>query len=164
MEVDKILQKIDNLEKNLYEKITNIQKEMKGLIEIQQRLIHERLRVPMPPPPNEYGEEKPVKTTNNNKIQISKFGENHIKLSGGTYKYKNLIKSLEFARWEDELKIWSLPLNHLSTLIETFKQANLEENKDFEVNIETKVIELHDEEEESSSKINIKEFSFVDDY
>lgn len=35
--------------------IKDLRKDFRGLIEIQQRLIHERLGVSLPPPPKEYG-------------------------------------------------------------------------------------------------------------
>ena len=85
--------------------IKDLKKELKGLIEIQQRLIHERLGVAAPPPPKEYGEEPSSK----NKIEIVDSGKNRIRVSGNTFTVKDTIKDSGECKWEGGTKLWSLP-------------------------------------------------------
>lgn len=168
MSNDKILEEIKILNESLKSmeteitlKISNIQKELKGLIEIQQRLIHERLKVPMPPPPTEYGEEKISKPVSSDcKIQIVSFGQDRIRISGNTFEYRPLIKSCGPAKWEGELKSWSLPVSSLKTIIEKFKDINLEMDKDFKVDVKEQELT---EEDNGGKNIANGNFGFVDD-
>ncbi len=168
MRNDKIMEEIKilsnslkSMETELTTKILNIQKELKGLIEIQQRLIHERLKVPMPPPPTEYGEEKVAKSAGSEcKIQIVSFGQDRIRISGNTFDYRPLIKSCGPAKWEGELKSWSLPVSSLKTIIEKFKEINLEMDKDFKVDVKE---QEQTEEDNGGKNIANGTYGFVDD-
>jgi hypothetical protein len=121
--------------------IKELKKELRGLIEIQQRLIHERLGVAVPPPPKEYGEET---TSKSNKIEITDFSEGRIKVSGNTFDYKTAIKEAGQAKWENSSKSWSLPSSSLDALVKNLEGLNLVSGKDFVVNVTTVV---NDEEE-----------------
>jgi hypothetical protein len=155
MEMDKILKAIEQVETNLTEKINGIRKDLKGLVEIQQRLIHERLNVQMPPSPVEYGEETPIKTisNSNSKIQVSNFGQDHIKISGKTYDYNPIIKASGQARWEKELKVWTLPVGSLDTLLDKFKENNVSFDNDV-----VRVVKEENEEDYVEG-----EFSFIEE-
>lgn len=167
MSNDKILEEIKilneslkSMETELTLKISNIQKELKGLIEIQQRLIHERLKVPMPPPPTDQSEEKVTKSSTDCKIQITSFGQDRIRISGNTFDYRPLIKSCGTAKWEGELKSWSLPVSSLKTIIEKFKEINLEMDKDFKIDVKE---QEPTEEDNGGKNIANGNFGFVDD-
>jgi hypothetical protein len=158
-EISKLSNSLKSMETELTLKISNIHKEFKSLVEIQQRLIHERLKVPMPPPPTDYSEEKIVKNNTDYKINITSFGQDKIRISGNTFEYRPLIKSCGYAKWEGELKSWSLPLSSLKTVIEKFKEINLEVDKDIKVDVRT--VELY--EEDSNNNVIDGTFGFVDD-
>lgn len=158
-EIKKLSESLKSMEIELTSKISNIQKEFKSLVEIQQRLIHERLKVPMPPPPSDYCEEKPVKSNSSDyKIQINSFGQDKIRISGNTFDYRPLIKSCGPAKWEGELKSWSLPLSSLKTVIEKFKEINLEVDKDIKVDVKNV-----ESVEETNDNVTNGSFGFVDD-
>jgi len=125
------LDEIKNELLNTQNMIKDLKKEFKGLIEIQQRLIHERLGVPIPASPKEYGEDTNLK----NKIEISDFSDGRIKVSGNTFDYKSAIKEAGQAKWEQTTKSWSLPIESLEKLVENFKDLKLVEAKDFVVNV-----------------------------
>jgi hypothetical protein len=134
-----IIECILGVKNELLAEINKIRKDLQGLIEIQQKLIHERLNVSVPPPPKEYGVEKIVSNIENNinyKITISQFGLDRIKITGkGTFDHKNVIKESGPARWEGELKFWSLPSSCTKTLINKFKDVGLTVDKDICVNV-----------------------------
>ncbi len=108
-------------------------KSLKGLVEIQQRLIHERLGVPVPAPPNEYGEETTAKTA---KINIISIADDRIRVSGNTFDFKAAIKEAGFAKWEQGTKSWALPSDCLNKLIKNLEAVNLVNGTDFSVNVE----------------------------
>jgi hypothetical protein len=157
-EIKKLSESLKSMEIELTLKISGVQKEFRSLVEIQQRLIHERLKVPMPPPPTDYSEAKTVKSISDYKIQISSFGQDRIRISGNTFDYRPLIKSCGPAKWEGELKSWSLPQSSLKTIIEKFKEINLEVDKDIKVDVRN--IESI---EESDDNVTDGTFGFVDD-
>jgi hypothetical protein len=126
--------------------IKDVKKEFKGLIEIQQRLIHERLGVAMPPAPKEYGEEIGSKS---NKIEITDFTEGRIKVSGNTFDFKSAIKEAGQAKWENSSKSWSLPKDSLENLVKNLENLNLIADKDFVVNV---AIEKDDDEKDDDNK------------
>jgi hypothetical protein len=124
--------------------IKDLKKELKGLIEIQQRLIHERLGVAVPPSPREFGEEA---GSSKNKIEISDFSEGRIKVSGNTFDYKMAIKDAGPAKWEQESKSWSLPLKSLDKLVKNLEGLNLVVNKDFVIKVnQTKDVDSEESE------------------
>jgi hypothetical protein len=123
---------VDELKKELAEIKTIVKgfkKELKGLVEIQQRLVHERLGVPVPLPPKEYGEESSSKS----KINILPLGDDRIRISGNTFDFKAAIKGAGAAKWEQETKSWSLPSNCLDQLVKNFEDLNLVKGTDFSV-------------------------------
>ena len=125
--------------------IKELKKELRGLIEIQQRLIHERLGVTVPPSPKEYGEETSAKS---NKIEITDFSEGRIKVSGNTFDYKTAIKEAGQAKWENSSKSWSLPASSLNNLVKNLEGLNLVSGKDFVVNVTTVIEEEEDTPDE----------------
>jgi hypothetical protein len=112
--------------------VKGFKNELKGLIEIQQRLVHERLGVPVPAAPKEYGEEQTVKTV---KINIASLGSDRIRVSGNTFEFKTAIKDAGSAKWEQGTKSWSLPSESLDQLIKNFEDVNLIRDTDFSVNV-----------------------------
>ncbi len=160
-----IIECILSVKNELLVEINKIRKDLQGLIEIQQKLIHERLNVSVPPPPKEYGVEKIVNNIENNinyKITISQFGSDRIKITGkGTFDHKNVIKESGQARWEGELKFWSLPSSCTETLINKFKGVGLIIDKDICVNVTRTVQE--DTEESVDETFNNSTHAFVDD-
>lgn len=144
---DKVIKELKVVQEDLKKDILDLKKEFRGLIEIQQRLIHEiRLNVQMPNPPLEYGNDNKkevVKTSFDEKIKISNLGSDRIKIEGKTFDYKHLIKSSGYARWESELKVWSLPIESLDILVEKFKQVDFTD-KDIKIEVIKKVVETYD--------------------
>lgn len=133
---------IDELKNNTNNNINDLKtisktfkKELKGLVEIQQKLIHERLGVEPPPPPKEYGEDSTNNTTKTSKIDIVSIDADRIRISGNTFDYKSCIKNAGNAKWEQSTKSWSLPSNSLDQLISNFESMNLVKNVDFSVNV-----------------------------
>jgi len=116
--------------------VKSLQKEFKGLVEINQRLIHERLGVAPPPPPKEYGEESTSKSSK--AIEIQDFTKGRIKVSGNTFKYKDSIKDAGGCKWEGDIKSWSLPIDSLNKLIINLEDLELVNGKDFVVNVKGK--------------------------
>lgn len=128
---------LDEIKKDIAEIKTIVKgfkKELKGLVEIQQRLVHERLGVPVPAAPKEYGEE-PV---NKAKINIVSLGDDRIRVSGNTFDYKSTIKEAGISKWEQATKSWSGPLENLDQLVKALEAINLVKDVDFvvDVNIE----------------------------
>jgi hypothetical protein len=151
------------------EEMKDLKKNFKGLVEINQRLIHERLNVPVPPPPKDFGEENKTATKSSAKITISNFGD-RIKITGQTYDYRPLIKEVGCAKWEGEIKAWSLPLDSLKTLLEKFKEANMLVDRDIKVdvkesNIKENVIKASakskDEEPDEEIETNFDSSSYM---
>ena len=113
--------------------IKGFKKDLKGLIEIQQRLVHERLGAPVPLPPKEYGEETSSKSIG---IELSSTSDNRIKISGKkSYDVKDTVKKFTGARFSGEDKSWSIPSEHLDDLIKNMEALNLVRDKDFLVNV-----------------------------
>lgn len=106
--------------------IKQMKNDLKGLVEIQQRLIHERLNVPCPPSPIEYVDEPRKKST----IEIKNHSDDKIIVSGKTYDVKDAIKLCR-AKFDNDTKSWILNIDSLDVLTEKFKQLGLEEGKDF---------------------------------
>lgn len=110
----------------------------KGLIEIQQRLIHERLGAPIPAPipaPTQVASASVTSTNDNSKkISLCKYNDDKFYVKGNTFEYNNLIKLVatennEKAKWEPApSKFWILPNNCLNSLIEKFDELNVEYN------------------------------------
>jgi len=143
---------MDPLIKKEFDEIKNmikdLKKEFKSLIEIQQRLIHERLGVPVPAPPKEYGEESSSSSSSkSNKIEITNFGSDRIKVSGNTFDYKTAIKEAGTAKWENASKSWSLPIDALDKLVKNFEGINLVANKDFVVSVKREGPTLNEEDD-----------------
>jgi hypothetical protein len=111
----------------LNKEIVSIRNELRGLIEIQQRLIHERLGVPPPPPPPPVGESP--KKYNSKKIYIKVLGEG-VSVSGNTFNHKDIIKQWKNAKFQDD-KSWLLPSGYLEKLISAFEDNGLKEDIDF---------------------------------
>jgi hypothetical protein len=112
--------------------VKGFKKELKGLVEIQQRLVHERLSAPLPPPPKEYGEEI---TTKGAKINITSIDGDRIRISGNTFDFRTAIKNAGIAKWEGGTKSWSLPSECLDQLIQNLEAVNLVRDTDFSVNV-----------------------------
>ena len=116
--------------------VSDTKKELRGLIELQQRLIHERLGVAPPAPPVEYAQPEGKKVKN---IQIIDYKDGRIGVVGNTYDYNSAIKGAaavndERAKWDPApAKTWHMPANCLDALIENLRALDLEEGKDFEV-------------------------------
>jgi len=137
----------EDLKKELIEVKTIVKgfkKELKGLVEIQQRLVHERLNVPVPPPPKEYGEE----TTSKAKINITAIDSDRIRVAGNTFDFKAAIKEAGAAKWEQGTKSWSLPSESLDQLIKNLEAVNLVRDTDFSVNIDGEIKKTRAESED----------------
>lgn len=111
--------------------ITDLKDEFKGLIEIQQKLVHERLNAPTPAAPVSVVE----KSNNKKLITISK-DMNSIVLTGNTFDYNSLIKETAkendtSAKWESSKKAWILNEECLDDLIKKFENAGLYRDTDF---------------------------------
>ena len=121
---------IKNELKEIKKMITSLKNELKGLIEIQQKLVHERLSAPIPPPPSSSAEK-----TNNKIITISKDLGN-IVITGNTYNYNSVIKESAKdndtnAQWNSSKKAWIMKEECLETLIKKFTEAGLNSDTDF---------------------------------
>lgn len=116
--------------------VKGFKNELKGLVEIQQKLIHERLGVPIPPSPKEYNEETSVKLP---KINIISIPDNYIRVAGNTFDFKSAIKDAGYAKWEQTTKSWSLPTNCLDKLISNFETLGLVRDVDFSIGIDLSV-------------------------
>ena len=111
--------------------IKDFKRNLKGLVEIQQRLVHERLGVPVPQAPKEYGEEPVSKA----KINIVSLDSDRIRVSGNTFDYKSAIKEAGISKWEQATKSWSGPLENLDQLIKSLEAVNLVKDVDFIVDV-----------------------------
>lgn len=136
--------------------IKDLKKELRGLIEINQRLIHERLGVTAPPPPKEYGEDSvPVK------MEITDAGPGFIKISGSqTYDFKSKIKEAaptNIAKWDGPTKSWKMPGQYLDQLIKNLESVNLKKDKDFKVLVKNTFTK--EEPKEESEEIDETETS-----
>ena len=114
----------------------NLKRELQGLIEIQQKLIHERLGSAIPSPPKEYGEEPGAKSASSIGIDISSSGKDRINITGKrTFDIRDSIKEAGSAKFDQATKTWSLPLNCLQKLITNLESLNLKKGVDFIVNV-----------------------------
>jgi hypothetical protein len=111
--------------------VKDFKKNLKGLVEIQQRLVHERLSVPIPPSPKEYGEESSHKP----KITITSIDGDRIRIAGNTFDFRTAIKNAGTAKWEGGTKSWSLSSECLDQLIQNLEAVNLVRDTDFSVNV-----------------------------
>lgn len=110
--------------------ILSLKDELKGLVEIQQRLIHERLGAPTPLPPANNTDR-----INNKIITISK-DLNSILLTGNTYAYNSIIKDAAkecntTAQWNSSKKAWVLNEECLDNVIKKFIDSGLVRDTDF---------------------------------
>jgi hypothetical protein len=115
--------------------VKGFKKELKGLVEIQQRLVHERLGAAVPLPPKEYGEETSSKSVG---IELSSTSDDRIKITGKkSFDIKETIKqSAPFkAKFNAGDKSWSIPSEYLDALIANLEAINLVKDKDFSVNV-----------------------------
>ncbi len=115
--------------KDIKKMIYGLKDELKGLIEIQQKLVHERLNAPIPAAP------VTEKSSNKKQITISK-DMNSIVLTGNTFDYNSIIKETAkenntSARWESSKKAWILNEECLDDLIKKFENAGLDRDTDF---------------------------------
>lgn len=149
-ELSQIKADIDQIKTDVLEiktLVKDFKKNLRGLIEIQQRLVHERLGTTVPISPKEYGEE----TSNKTKIEISNAGNDSIKVSGKTFDFKEAIKSSGAAKFDQGSKSWTLPLDCLDKLVKNFEAINLVKGTDFSVNVtvdESSKKTISDSEEE----------------
>ena len=117
---------------NLTTKVSELRQELKGLVEVQQKLIHVQLGAPIPPKPKEYGEE----VNNSSKIQITNtLDGKSIKVSGKTYDYMSLIKEAGPAKFEKDTKSWILPMDSLDSLVQKLQCAKMSQGKDYTLNV-----------------------------
>jgi len=124
---------IKNMINSLSTKVSEIRQELKGLVEVQQRLIHVQLGAPIPPKPKEFGEET---SSSGAKIQISNNTDGKtIKITGKTYDYMACIKECGNAKFDKDTKSWNLPIDAVDTLVKKLKSMNLVEEKDFTVKV-----------------------------
>ncbi len=118
--------------------IKGVKQELRGLIEIQKRLIHERLGVPNPPASTEYAQPEGKKIKN---IEIKNYTDGRISIAGNTFDYNSAIKAAatdngQRARWEPAPhKLWHMPEDCLDSLVENLRNLDLEEGKDFSVDV-----------------------------
>ncbi len=132
--------------------VKDLKRELKGLIEIQQALVHKQL----PNPPKDYGEEA-------TKLKIHHIPGNLIKVSGNTFDYQAAIKSAGNAKWEATTKSWNLSVDNLDNLVKKLVDLKLVEGKDFSIigekdeKIKPKVqMKQIEEEEEEDIKSEFK--------
>ncbi len=144
---------MEEIKKELVEIKTELKKlrnELKGLIEIQQQLVHERLGVPLPPPPST--EESKGTSGGTFGLEISNFGDKRIKITGkNTFNVKDHIKEVGQASFEKETKSWSLPSDCLENLIKKFESIKLVRGVDFSVTATMPVINTVEEEDKFDS-------------
>lgn len=146
--------------KDLVKEVKDLKKEYKCLIEVQQKLIHERLGVPVPTQPITYGE-----TKKNPKIINITRDSNELVITGNTFNHRSLIKDIAKgkAQWNNDLKGWNIPGEYEDDLIKEFKKINIEYSIDgVEAGkAETEVTEdsIQIEKEEDSKKEKIKKSS-----
>jgi hypothetical protein len=109
--------------KDLVKEVKDLKKEYKCLIEVQQKLIHERLGVPVPTQPITYGE-----TKKNPKIINITRDSNELVITGNTFNHRSLIKDIAKgkAQWNNDLKGWNIPGEYEDDLIKEFKKMSVE--------------------------------------
>lgn len=101
-----------------------VKNEVRGLIEIQQRIIHQTMGVPVPPKPQpltEYGTKYG--------IEITKLGDDRVKISGKkTFEIREVIKSAGNgnAKFDQDTKTWSIPLHCLGNLVDKLTEQKKE--------------------------------------
>jgi hypothetical protein len=170
-ETTSIKNDLDEIKKELSEiktLVKDFKKNLKGLVEIQQRLVHERLGAPVPIPPKEYGEETNSKSAG---IELSSTADDRIKISGKkSFDIKETIKESapSKAKFNASDKSWSIPAEYLDDLITNLEAINLIRDKDFIVNITGQsskkvggnVIKKQEEEEEDGIDSNVEESGF----
>ncbi len=128
--------------------IKDFKKDLKGLVEIQQRLVHERIGAPVPLPPKEYGEESSSKSIG---IELSSTSDDRVKITGRkSFDVKETIKQSapSKAKFNAEDKSWSIPIEYLDTLIANLEALNLVKNEDFSVNVKENNSKKEEEEED----------------
>jgi hypothetical protein len=111
--------------------VLQMKDEFKGLVEIQQQLIHGRLGAPVPAPVST------VEKQSNKTITILQdLGK--LVVTGNTYNYNSLIKESAkdndmSAVWNGSKKAWELNERCLDTLVNKLEEAGLKKNSDFVV-------------------------------
>lgn len=134
--LDDLAVKVDKLY-NIVDKLHDvIVQENKGLVEIQARLIHERLGVQVPVTINTHPT-TPAPTVNKNIIEVTNYGIDRVKLVGNTFNKRDLIKSCGQAKWENNDKCWTLPLDLLEVIESKFVESGLQKDVDFVINVDT---------------------------
>jgi|JI9StandDraft_1071089.scaffolds.fasta_scaffold00916_16 hypothetical protein len=135
--LDDLAVKVDKLY-NIVDKLHDvIVQENKGLVEIQTRLIHERLGVQIPVTINTHPTTPAAPTVNKNIIEVTNYGIDRVKLVGNTFNKRDLIKSCGQAKWENNDKCWTLPLDLLEVIESKFVESGLQKDVDFVINVDT---------------------------
>lgn len=142
--LDNVISKLDNTNKkfdNIDSKLDNItnilDNDLKALISVQQRLIHERLGVPMPAEPTVGICTASATKTNNRTINIDLAENGKIRVSGkNTYDFKDAIKGNRMGTFEAGTKTWLVPSSDLSGLISRLEGVGLTDGTDFVVSKE----------------------------
>lgn len=130
--------------------------QLKGLIEINQRLIHEQLGTKNPS--EVIANQKNVVDENNKKAErmnvrknvlIESEKEGWLKLSGkGTFDAKAFIKQVDGRKWDTKLNSWLIPTDGLTQLTRLFKDNEI----DFETNLTIESSDVSEKTEASSSE------------
>jgi hypothetical protein len=128
--------------KELKKLLKELRKDFKGLVEIQQKLVHVQLGVAVPSSPVEYGEDSKSKS-NKCKIEITGTTGSTIKISGNTFDIRDIIKESGKSKWEQETKSWILPYDCLDIFTSKLEKKGLVKDTDFSVTIIEKETETN---------------------
>jgi len=133
--------------------IKTLRQEYKGLVEIQQCLIHEKLGAPTPAYPKEYGETSSGTTTKSIGIELTSIADDRIKISGKkSFDVKEIVKQSgqSKAKFDAADKSWSIPAKYLDDLLKNFQAANLVKDKDYSLKITSQKSNQPDDDDDEA--------------
>ena len=123
LEIRKEIAELSSGVKKLSEENHHIRLENKALVDVQKKLVHERLKVPEPenraaePPAMSKVAKKQAQVT------VTRISPSQISVGGQSFHYNSWIKAAGPARFEKDSKTWTLPIECLGALEDNFRGA-----------------------------------------
>ena len=122
-EIIKAIEEVTYLMNN---RLDTLEDKLQGLIEINNRLVHENINLRSPPHIERKSNVDNTSTDDlvSNKIIIEKHG-NGIKVHGKTYNYRSIFRD-NGGSWNKGLQAWIFPLDVKETLIGVLNENSIE--------------------------------------
>lgn len=105
------------------ERLASIEEKLQGLIEINNRLVHENIRKSLVPVRQETVTETRITETDDT-IRIETHTQNNFRVTGKTYQHRSLFREAK-GEWNKVDLCWIFPNEHKEKLIELLRENNV---------------------------------------